>query len=729
MAQDVKGNPSILERKKKILITSALPYVNNVPHLGNLIGCVLSADVFARFCKSYGCDTIYVCGTDEHGTTTEQKAIEDGVTPKEVCDKYYAIHKDIYEWFQCDFDCFGRTSSQTNHEVAKDIFTKLDANGYVIEQDTIQMYDPKAERYLPDRFVEGTCPKCGYESARGDQCDNCGNLLNPEDLIDPKSTITGETPEQRKEAHLFIDLPKLAPELKRWIDRTAREAHWSQNALTMTEGWLKTGLKPRGISRNLKWGVQIPKEGFTDKVFYSWFDAPIGYIGITKDARDDWKQWWHNPEETELYQFMGKDNIPFHTIMFPSFLIGSKDHYTLLHQISSTEYLNYEHGAFSKSRGIGVFGNDAMESGIPADIWRYYLLINRPETADTQFTWKDFQEKNNSELLANLGNFVNRTFTFIMRNYDGVIPKPELDDHDKEFLKSADEHIDRITRLMSIISIKESLKEIMMLSRSGNQYFQESQPWATIKDDATKKKAGTSMYICANLARKLAILLEPFIPETAGKIAAMLNIEPQRWTELDRKKDLEDHQINPPKILFRKFEDEEIARWQETYAGKQKKKVKSEFSKANLKVAEITSAEDHPDADKLLVLQISLGSEKRQLVAGLKGYYTKDELIGKHIVIVSNLKPAKLRGKESQGMLLAADDGTNVKVLEAPQSKPGSQVRADDDEEIGSETIEFEDFMKVTITTKDGKAMFKDKVLHTDAEKISVDISDGAKVR
>ena len=757
----IEGNNSVLKKNKRILITSALPYVNNIPHLGNIIGCVLSADVFARFCRSYGCETLYVCGTDEHGTTTEQKAIEEGITPKEVCDKYYEIHKKIYEWFDCSFDCFGRTSSLVNHEVSKDIFKKLDENGYILELDTIQMYDKSAEKYLPDRFVDGTCPKCGYENARGDQCDNCGQLLNPEDLINPKSTISGKTPEKRKEKHLYIDLPKLANQLKIWIDKTAKKANWSQNAVTMTEGWLKTGLKPRCISRNLNWGVPIPKEGFEEKVFYSWFDAPIGYMGISKEAREDWSEWWHKPEDVELYQFMGKDNIPFHTIMFPSFLIGSKDNYTLLNQISSTEYLNYEDGAFSKSRGIGVFGNDAIESGIPSDVWRYYLLVNRPETSDTLFTWQDFQEKNNNELLANLGNFVNRTFTFISNNYDSIIPdvdEKKYNERDKSFIKNVDDKIDLITKLMSKISLKESLKEVMLLSKSGNQYFQENQPWMKIKseDPDEKIRADICMNLCANLARKLSILIDPFIPRTSKKIIDILNIENQTWGHLKPEFDLKKHKINPVKILFAKLEDDDVKKWKEKYSGNQKDRIKtvvkdkiekntkkskeplkktnevnsqkSDFSILNLKVAKIISAKEHPNADKLVVLDIDLGSEKRQIVAGLREHYTLDELTNRKIVIVSNLKNAKLRGIESQGMLLAADDGVKVRLLEPKESIPGAQVYVDG-ENMGEDEITFEDFMRLDIIVKENKATSNGKPLRTEREEIFVDAKDGAKVR
>lgn len=736
----IQGNKNILEKKKKVLITSALPYVNNVPHLGNIIGCVLSADVFARFARSYGCETLYICGTDEHGTTTEAKAIEEGLTPKEVCDKYFDIHKKIYEWFGCSFDSFGRTSSMINHNVSKDIFSKLEQNGFILEDDLEQMYDPKAKKYLADRFVEGTCPKCGFKDARGDQCDDCGNLLNPTDLINPKSKLTGTTPEVRVEKHLFIDLPKLSTELKAWIDKTAESANWSQNATTMTKGWLKTGLRPRCISRNLKWGVPIPYKGHEDKVFYSWFDAPIGYIGISKETRDDWKEWWHNPNNTDLYQFMGKDNIPFHTIMFPSFLIGSKDNYTLLRQISSTEYLNYEDGQFSKSRGTGVFGSDAMESGIPADVWRYYLLVNRPETSDTLFSWKDFQEKNNHELLANLGNFVNRTLTFIARNYEQTIPKPgKLGSLEKDFQKNVSESIDKTTKLLSQISLKDGLKEIMHISRLGNQYFQEKEPWVSFKDEKTKSDCDTTMYVCSNLVRKLAILVEPYLPSTSNKMFEMLNLDPQVWDKLDFKEDVSEHNIAIPEVLFTKYLDKDITVWKSKYAGKQQKEEEkkmdesakqttSAFSKLNLKVATIEEVDNHPDADKLFVIGLNDGEGKRQIVSGLVGYYTKEDLVGKNIILVSNLKPAKLRGKESNGMLLAAEtEDDKVDVLMCPNSKPGDQVSIDGVTPYDGQ-IKYDDFAKTKMSVKGGQVYADEKPLKTDSEEIKSKLEDGAEI-
>ena len=407
-------------KNNKVLITSALPYVNNVPHLGNIIGCVLSADVFARYCRLKGLDTLYVCGTDEHGTATETKALEEGLSPKEICDKYYAIHKDIYEWFGCSFDVFGRTSTTVHRDVTQSIFKRVYDNGFITKKEVEQLFCEKCDKFLSDRFVEGECPHCNYSDARGDQCDGCGKLLNGVELIKPACKVCKGIPVVKTSDHLFLDLPKLSVELDEWFDAQSEIGDWPLNARRITKSWIKEGLKERCISRDLKWGVHIPLEGYEDKVFYVWFDAPIGYISITKSAREDWSEWWHD-SNIPLYQFMAKDNVPFHSIIFPATLKSTRDPWNTLHHLASTEYLNYENGKFSKSRNQGVFGTDAKESGIPADVWRYYLLINRPENADTQFTWKDFQEKNNNELLANLGNFVNRALTFANNNFEGKI--------------------------------------------------------------------------------------------------------------------------------------------------------------------------------------------------------------------------------------------------------------------------------------------------------------------
>ncbi|MFP4112061.1 MAG: methionine--tRNA ligase [Candidatus Woesearchaeota archaeon] len=711
--------------KNKILVTSALPYVNNVPHLGNIIGCVLSADVYARFARNMGYDTLFVCGTDEHGTTSESKAMEEGVAPKEICDKYYKIHKKIYEWFKCSFDAFGRTSDKANHETAQDIFLKLKDNGYILEDEIEQMYSEKSKMFLADRFVEGKCPKCGFEKARGDQCDNCGTMLNPTDLIDPVSKVDGTKPVIKKVKHLFMDLPKIAPELKNWID--SRNKNWSENARKMTSAWLRDGLKPRCITRDLKWGVKVPMEGYTDKVFYSWFDAPIGYIGIAKAAFDDWNEWWKDDENVRLIQFMGKDNIPFHTIMFPSFLIGAKDDYTLLYNISSTEYLNYETGKFSKSNNTGVFGDDAMNTGIPVDVWRYYLLANRPETSDTEFSWKDFQERNNSELLANLGNFVNRTLTFSSKNFDLGVPESGLDAKGREFMDKIEKEIRIYENMMEKIQLRDGIKQVMHISRLGNQFFQEQEPWKMVKEN--KEVCAASIYACCELVRKLAIIVEPYLPETSKEIFSQLGMDGQNMDSI-LKMIGPGHKFGSVKPIFRKLEDSEIKSFQDKFSGKREEKQEdhSDLSLPNLKVAEILSVEDHPDADKLFVMQINLGAEKRQLVAGLRAYYSKEELLGKHIVVVSNLKPAKLRGKESQGMLLAADKKDIVKVLEAPQSEPGTQVYFEG-VTPSEKQITIDDFFTIKIKIKDKKAQAEGKFLKTDSEFVSVDIADGAKVR
>ena len=412
---------------KKRLITSALPYVNNIPHLGNLTQ-VLSADVFARFCRSRGYETLYICGTDEYGTASETRALQEGVTPQELCDRYHKIHEEIYKWFNIDFSYFGRTSTPLQTEIVQHIFKKVDENGYIIEKETEQLYCPDCNRFLADRFVLGTCPHCGYDGARGDQCDKCGTLLDPTELINPKCSVCGATPVLRKTKHLYLDLPKALPLLEKWMEKASVEGFWAKNAIQITNSWIRDGLQQRCITRDLKWGIPVPKKGFEDKVFYVWFDAPIGYISITANATKDWEYWWRDPENTELFQFIGKDNIPFHTVIFPSSLLATGEKWTMLFHMSSTEYLNYEGGKFSKSKGIGIFGNDVQETGIPADVWRFYMFYNRPESSDFTFTWKDFQEKLNKELIGNLSNLVNRTLTFVKRFYNSDLGEGPIDE-------------------------------------------------------------------------------------------------------------------------------------------------------------------------------------------------------------------------------------------------------------------------------------------------------------
>lgn len=698
----------------KYLVTSALPYVNNVPHLGNIIGCVLSADVFARYLRSQGREVLYVCGTDEHGTTTEAKAIEEGVTPKEICEKYYKIHKEIYEWFGCSFDVFGRTSDKTHHELTQEIFKKVDMHGYATEKELEQLHCPECNRFLSDRFVLGRCPKCGYEGARGDQCEKCGKLLEPTELENPKCKICGARPEMMKTKHLFFELPKIEKPLHDWTHKQAEAGQWTENARSTTETWFREGLQPRCITRDLSWGVTVPKKGYENKVFYVWFDAPIGYISATKKERPDWDKWWKG-KDTKLYQFMAKDNIPFHTILFPATLMAANDGYVLLHHINSTEYLNYEGGKFSKSQGTGVFGDDAIESGIPADVWRYYLLANRPETADTEFKWDDFQQKNNNELLANLGNFVNRTLTFLKKNWEAV-PAATPTEAEQQFLKQAKETAKKATEHLENVELKDGLRTIMLLAKSANAYFQEQQPW---KQEEPRKS--TIIATCANIVAVLGALAEPYLPNTSKNIFKQLNMPPMTIQYLQWDTIQEGHEIGTPEPLFQKLEDSQIQEMRGKYGGQP-------FGKLDLKVAKIEKAEPHPNADKLYVLEVDVGTEKRTLCAGLKEHYTPEELEGKLIVIVANLEPAKLRGVMSEGMLLAGDKNGKVELVSPQDAHPGDHVSI---ESVAPQAgkISIEEFQRVKLTTKDGVVVHKGKPLKTQHGTVKCDLPDGATIR
>jgi methionyl-tRNA synthetase len=674
---------------KKRLVTSALPYVNNIPHLGNLIQ-VLSADVFARYCRMRGYETLYVCGTDEYGTATETRALEEGISPRELCDRYHAVHAKIYSWFNIAFDRFGRTSTPKHTEITQSIFRKLDENGFVTEKTTEQLYCENDKRFLADRYVRGVCPNCGYEDARGDQCESCGKLLDPTDLITPRCGICGSTPVPKRTKHLYIDLPAILPRLEEWMKVASEKGAWARNAIQMTQAWIRDGLHERAITRDLSWGIPVPKPGFEGKVFYVWFDAPIGYISITANHTDAWESWWKNPDEVELFQFIGKDNIPFHTVIFPSSLLGTGERWTLLHHMSSSEYLNYEGGKFSKSKGTGVFGTDALETGIPADVWRFYIFYNRPEKSDSLFTWKDFQEKVNGELIGNLGNLVNRTLTFVSRYYDGTVPEAGNDPAFQEEVRRREQSIGE---RFEGAELRDALREVLALSSYGNKAFQDGEPWKTRKTapEQASRLIGDLVY----LVKDLSILVRPFIPETADRIAKMLGTQAASWDELGKTAGL--GKIGPVEILFSPLEDERIEELRVRFSGSQKERndrteernaveqssqtpevilAPEERFGANvaLTVARIEKIERHPKADKLYIETINLGTETRQIVSGLVPYYTEEELLGKHIIVVSNLKPAKLRGVESNGMLLAAESDGTVEVLFVPDAAPGTRV-------------------------------------------------------
>jgi methionyl-tRNA synthetase len=702
---------------KRKLITSALPYINNVPHLGNLIQ-VLSADAFARFCRLRGYDTLYVCGTDEYGTATETRAAVEGISPRELCDRYYSIHAGIYEWFHIAFDKFGRTSTSIQTEIVQDIFRKLDAGGYIAERTIEQLHCESCGRFLADRYVRGTCPHCGYTEARGDQCESCGKLLDPTDLKEPRCSSCGSTPALKPTKHLYIDLPKLKDRLEAWIGEASVKGSWANNALRMTEAWIRDGLRERAITRDLKWGIPVPKAGYENKVFYVWFDAPIGYISITgnlgAETTGDWRKftdsWWKNPEEVELFQFIGKDNIPFHTVIFPSSLLGTGDKWTMLHHMSSTEYLNYESGKFSKSKGVGVFGTDVMETGIDADVWRFYIFYNRPEKADALFTWKDFQTKVNGELIGNLGNLVNRTLSFVTRYYGGAIPgrgvsrSPELSAF-RETIKKMEEGI---TDKLEKSELRDAFREIFELSSFANKTFQEAEPWRKRVEDPPAAEA-LIRELCY-VVRDIAVMVEPFMPAAARQIASFFGLTINRqdafgnkietedetlsWADLDRDGELPGKITS--RVLFSKLEDDRIDALRERYSGSQQDRAERQAGKPavtetvpagfadtlDLRAAQIVKVERHPKADKLYIETLEIAGEERVIVSGLVPFYKEEELLNKKIIVAYNLKPAKLRGVESRGMLLAAslknEDGSEqVEVLDAGDVPTGTRVELD----------------------------------------------------
>ncbi|KAK3048222.1 hypothetical protein LTR09_010383 [Extremus antarcticus] len=567
--------------KQNILITSALPYVNNVPHLGNVIGSVLSADVFSRYSKARGRPTLFVCGTDEYGTATETKAIEEGVTPQELCAKYNKIHKEVYDWFEIAFDKFGRTPTQEQTDIAQDIFTKLYENGYLEERTTKQPYceEESHQAFLADRFVEGTCPLCQYNDARGDQCDKCGHLLDPFDLINPRCKLDGSKPVERDTKHTFILLDKLQEKVTNWSQESFAKGTWSENGVSITNAWLKEGLKPRGITRDLKWGYE-------KKVMYVWFDACIGYVSITATYTKHWEKWWKDPENVKLYQFMGKDNVPFHSVVFPCSQLGTGEKWTMVDTISTTEYLNYEHGKFSKSRGVGVFGTSAKETGIAPDVWRYFLLLRRPEQNDTEFEWDGFIAANNNELVNNFGNFVNRILKFVNseKTYNSVIPDiPSLEGREdsdtisnrrKQHIEEANTILHTYCTQLDAVHLKAGLISARELSSLGNKLLQDHRlDNALFNNDRTL--CDTVVNLAVNHVHLLASVIEPYIPATSRSILKQLNASlltiPDEWVASSIQPG---HTIGKAEHLFKNIKPEKEQEWRELFGGSELKKQK-----------------------------------------------------------------------------------------------------------------------------------------------------------
>lgn len=757
------------------LITSALPYVNNIPHLGNLIQ-MLSGDVFARFCRNRGYDTLYICGTDEYGTATETKAIEENKTPRELCDYYYQEHTKIYDWFHINFDKFGRTSNEQCTEITQDLFNDLDKAGFIKEHVNKQLFCPKCNMFLADRYVDGTCPKCGSTKARGDQCDDCGSLLDPVELKDPKCHTCGSTPEVRETKHLYIDLPSLSAKLGDWVEKTSIEGKWADNAINITKAWIRDGLNERAITRDLKWGIPVPKAGYEEKVFYVWFNAPIGYLSITKQLADelkadgknsfDWKSWWVPTESEEakgkdkvdLFQFIGKDNIPFHTVIFPCTLLGSPHAWTKLHHMSSTEYMNYEDGKFSKSRGIGVFGTDAIETGIPADAWRFYIFYNRPEKQDFQFTWKDFMEKMNSELIGNLGNLVNRTLLFVTKYFDGIIPDAPVDEELWTEVRALEA---KITENLEWANLKDAFRQCFEISDICNKKFQASEPWKSRTENP--EECAKLIHNLCYVIKDLMIMMNPYMPQYTQVVMSYFGKSIQEsklgtetkvgltWDDIGKTEGLD--KIGPTEVYFKPMDQKTMLAFREKFGGnqnerkegkkdakKEKKAPKAEpvvlpvekqadFFNANIEltVAKITDVKPNPDGDKLYIETLDDGSgTPRTIQSGLRKYLTEADLLGKHVVIASNLAPRTMRGIESRGMLLAGDykdaDGKDcVEVIDASWAKPGTKVVLEGSDVNASKKAEItgDEFFSVAIEAKDGVVQIAGKKLLADGKVIT----------
>ncbi|KAI0877529.1 methionyl-tRNA synthetase-like protein [Hypoxylon argillaceum] len=621
--------------KRNILITSALPYCNNVVHLGNIIGSVLSADCFARFCRARGLKTLYICGSDEYGTATETKALEEKTTPAELCGKYHEIHKRIYNDFSISFDVYGRTSTEQHTEIVQDMFTKLWNNGFIEERSSIQPYCPTHNSFLADRFVEGICSICSYKDARGDQCDGCGNLLDPLEpvaeandvaghetkgtgfLISPRCKLDGTTPEARSTKHLYLRLDLLEGDIKEWFD--SKKEQWSSNCVAITQSWLAKGLESRSITRDLRWGVPIPKglkglsdEAYENKVFYVWFDATIGYPSITKMYTDgddlsgkNWEKWWKNPKDVTLYQFMGKDNVPFHSIVFPASQLGTGEDWTKVSRFSTTEYLNYEGGKFSKSRNIGVFGTAVKDTGIDTDVWRFYLLSRRPETSDAEFLWQDFIDINNNDLLKSLGNLCQRVLKFCHANFDATIP-----DKHKYTDAALEKHKADVNNLlqtylsnMEAIKLRQGAATILAISALGNQLLQHNKLSNQLLNEEPDRCAAV-INIGLNHIHLLANLLSPYAPNTASSILTQLGLPKEKQTflipDIWTGNTLEPgEKLGTPTLLFSQIPASRAAEWQEMFGGDELKKQKAaEAEKAAAKKAAKQRKKDEKNAKK-----------------------------------------------------------------------------------------------------------------------------------
>jgi methionyl-tRNA synthetase len=673
---------------KRYLVTSALPYANGPIHIGHLAGVYIPSDIYTRYLRMKGVDVISICGSDEHGVPITLKARKEGVTPQEIVDRYHTLNKKAFEDFGIAFDIYSRTSNKVHYEVASEFFKTLYDKGEFTEKITEQYYDEEAGCFLADRYIMGTCPNCGNENAYGDQCEKCGSSLSPNELINPHSTISGSLPVLRETLHWYLPLDKYEPWLKKWILEEHKE--WKPNVYGQCKSWLDQGLRPRAVSRDLDWGVPVPVEGAKGKVLYVWFDAPIGYISATKELTPDWEKYWKD-KDTKMIHFIGKDNIVFHCIIFPA-MLKAEGSYILPENVPANEFLNLENDKISTSRNWAVWLHEYLED-FPGkqDVLRYSLCANAPETKDNDFTWKDFQARNNNELVAILGNFVNRTLVLTNNYYEGKVPeRGKTDSNDDSVLKDISSFKENVESCLETFKFREALKEAMNLARLGNKYLADAEPWKVIKTDPERVK--TIMNIALQITANLTIICEPFLPFSMKTLRGWINLDELKW-ENAGKTDLltPGHKISRPDLLFEKIEDEEIQRQidkllltkkvneeagAKTNPGKESVTF-DDFSRLDIRTATILEAEKVPKTNKLLKLKIDTGLDIRTIVSGIAEYYDPASIIGKQISIVANLEPRMIKGIESKGMILMAEDKNGKLVMVTPVEKVsnGSMIK------------------------------------------------------
>ena len=667
---------------KRYLITSALPYANGPVHIGHLAGVYVPSDIYARYLRLKGYDVVSVCGSDEHGVPITIKARNEGITPQQVVDRYHEIIKDAFKRFGMSFDIYSRTSSPTHRVTASDFFRKLYEEGKFIEQTSMQYYDEEAKTFLADRYIVGTCPRCQSEGAYGDQCEKCGSTLSPDELINPTSKLSGAVPVKRETKHWYLPLDQYDPFLREWILEGHKE--WKSNVYGQCKSWIDGGLQPRAVSRDLDWGIPVPVEGAEGKVLYVWFDAPIGYISATKDFTPEWEKYWKS-EDTKMVHFIGKDNIVFHCIVFPS-MLKAHGEYILPENVPANEFLNLEGNKISTSKNWAVWLHEYLDE-FPGkeDVLRYVLCANAPETKDNDFTWKDYQARNNNELVAILGNFVNRALVLTKKYYNGVVPeRGELTEYDRATIEELSGIKASLEVNIESYRFREALKDAMNFARIGNKYLADTEPWKVVKTDPERVK--TILNIALQITANLTIAIEPFMPFSAEKILAMLALDKFGWEKLGNMELVGvGHTIGEPQLLFEKIEDDVIEKQLQRledikkanaaaaaaeHVTEQKEECTfDDFQKMDIRVSTILEAEKVAKTKKLLKLTVDTGIDKRTIVSGIAEHFTCEELIGRQVLVLVNLAPRELKGILSQGMILMAEDASGKLELLAPEHK------------------------------------------------------------